>query len=429
MAVYMANNTRSGTRLTDAKLRNLQAGSDALTHATVSGLLIIPSKNTKGVGSWYIRFYNPTNKSQRVKMKIGDYPAMGLSEAEDEAKRLLSYVSIGEDPRKVIEREITQIKQAFNNTFEALLTQYYNRQRDAGVWKNSRYTEQWIREMNNHVIPLVGTMPIADIKAAHIVQVLDSIWHATPDTAAKILDRIQQVFTYSEAMGYCEHNPCPAAKIALGKQRKKPKTERRMPAMPWQDIPQFVSEVLLKGRSGQAKKALLFLILNAARSGAIRNLTFSEIDFNRQIWTMKADSAERKTNVDRFYPLSTQYIELLTQQKNQAINDLIFPASKPNKSGSYALSDMSLTSILRKNAQEFESDISGRIPTAHGFRTAFKGWATYHGYDDKWSEIQLAHDIGNAVQQAYDREQLIEQREEMMQDWSDFVSGCLYTKN
>ena len=144
---------------------------------------------------------------------------------------------------------------------------------------------------------------------------------------------------------------------------------------------------------------------------------------------MKADSAERKTNVDRFYPLSAQSIELLAQQKEHAINDLVFPSSKPNKSGSYVLSDMTLTSILRKNAQEFESDITGRIPTAHGFRTAFKGWATYHGYDDKWSEIQLAHDIGNAVQQAYDREQLIEQREEMMQDWSDFVSGCLYTKN
>ena len=103
-------------------------------------------------------------------------------------------------------------------------------------------------------------------------------------------------------MGYCEHNPCPAAKIALGKQRKKPKGERRMPAMPWQDIPQFVAEVLLKGRTGQAKKALLFLILNAARSGAIRNLTFSEIDFKRQVWTMKADSLERKTNIDRYYP-------------------------------------------------------------------------------------------------------------------------------
>ena len=421
----MANNLRSGTRLSDAKLRNLQPGSDVLTHAAVSGLMISPSKTTKGIGSWYIRFYNPTNKSQRVKMKIGDYPAMGLSEAEDEAKRLLSFVAMSQDPRKVVERENTQVKQVLNNTFEALLNQFYTRQKDAGVWKNSRYTEQWIREMNNHVIPLLGTMPIVDIKAVHIVQILENIWHATPDTAGKILDRIQQVFTYSEALGYCDHNPCPAAKVALGKQRKKPKTERRMPAMPWQDIPQFVSEVLLKGRNGQAKKALLFLILNAARSGAIRNLTFSEIDFNRQIWTMKADSVERKTNVDRFYPLSTQSIELLAQQKEHTINDLVFPSSKPNKSGSYVLSDMTLTSILRKNAQAFESDIAGRIPTAHGFRTAFKGWATANGYDDKWSEIQLAHDVGNAVQQAYDREQLIEHRRSMMQAWSDFIIGIL----
>ena len=165
----------------------------------------------------------------------------------------------------------------------------------------------------------------------------------------------------------------------------------------------------------------LHKIRDSLRSGAIRNLTFSEIDFNRRIWTMKADSAERKTNVDRFYPLSTQSIELLTQQKEYAINDLVFPSSKPNKYGSYVLSDMSLTSILRKNAQEFESDIAGRIPTAHGFRTSFKGWATAQGYDDKWSEIQLAHEVGNAVQQAYDREQLIEQRRKMMQEWADFI--------
>ena len=81
----MANNLRSGTRLSDAKLRNLQPGSDVLTHAAVSGLMISPSKTTKGIGSWYIRFYNPENKSQRVKMKIGVYPGMSLAEAEDEA--------------------------------------------------------------------------------------------------------------------------------------------------------------------------------------------------------------------------------------------------------------------------------------------------------------------------------------------------------
>ena len=417
----MTKNSRSGTRLTDAKLRNLQAGSEVLTHATVSGLIIAPSKVTKGSGSWYIRFYNPTDKSKRVKMKIGEYPGMGLSEAEEEAKRLLSFVSLGRDPRKVIEEESRKIELSINNTFEYLLNQFYERQKKSGVWKNNRYTEQWIREMNNHVVPMIGSIPITDIKSTHIVHALDPIWHTTPDTADKILDRIRQVFIYSEALGYCDHNPCPAAKIALGKQRKKPKSERRMPAMPWQDIPEFVATILRSGREGQAKRALLFLILNAARSGAIRNLTFSEIDFGRKIWTMKADSVERKTSIDRFYPLSSQSIEILLQQKESATDDLVFPSSKMNKSGSYVLSDMTLTSILRKNAQEFESDITGRIPTAHGFRTAFKGWATAHGYDDKWSEIQLAHEVGNAVQQAYDREQLIEQRRGMVQEWANWI--------
>lgn len=70
---------------------------------------------------------------------------------------------------------------------------------------------------------------------------------------------------------------------------------------------------------------------NSLRSGAIRNLTFSEIDFNRRIWTMKADSAERKTNVDRFYPLSTQSIELLTQQKSMPLTTWFFrPQSQIN---------------------------------------------------------------------------------------------------
>ena len=409
----MTKNSRSGTRLTDAKLRNLQAGSEVLTHATVSGLIIAPSKVTKGSGSWYIRFYNPTDKSKRVKMKIGEYPGMGLSEAEEEAKRLLSFVSLGRDPRKVIEEESRKIELSINNTFEYLLNQFYERQKKSGVWKNNRYTEQWIREMNNHVVPMIGSIPITDIKSTHIVHALDPIWHTTPDTADKILDRIRQVFIYSEALGYCDHNPCPAAKIALGKQRKKPKSERRMPAMPWQDIPEFVATILRSGREGQAKRALLFLILNAARSGAIRNLTFSEIDFGRKIWTMKADSVERKTSIDRFYPLSSQSIEILLQQKE----------SKMNKSGNYVLSDMTLTSVLRKNAQQFRSDIADRIPTAHGFRTSFKGWAAAKGYDDKWSEIQLAHEVGNAVQQAYDREQLVDQRRGMMQDWADFVTS------
>ena len=76
---------------------------------------------------------------------------------------------------------------------------------------------------------------------------------------------------------------------------------------------------------------------------------------------------------------------------------------------------------FERNSQAFESDITGRMPTAHRLHTVFRGYATAHGWDDKWPEIQLAHVIGDAVQQAYDREQFIEHRRKMMPTWSDFV--------
>lgn len=57
---------------------------------------------------------------------------------------------------------------------------------------------------------------------------------------------------------------------------------------------------------------------------------------------------------------------------------------------------MTLTALLRDHTADFTADISARTPTTHGFRTAFKGWATVEGYNDKWSELQLAHEIGNA---------------------------------
>ena len=84
------------------------------------------------------------------------------------------------------------------------------------------------------------------------------------------------------------------------------------------------------------------------------------------------------------------------------------------------LSDHSVQNFER-NAQAFDFVITGRMPTAHRLHTVFKGYATAHGWDDKWPEIQLAHVIGDAVQQAYDREQFIEHRRKMMPTWSDFV--------
>ena len=60
----------------------------------------------------------------------------------------------------------------------------------------------------------------------------------------------------------------------------------------------------------------------------------------------------------------------------------------------------------------------------HGFRAAFRMWAADVGHAPfELAEACLAHQVGNAVVQAYQRSQLTERRRPLMQSWGDFVTG------
>ncbi|CNG79471.1 integrase [Yersinia enterocolitica] len=83
------------------------------------------------------------------------------------------------------------------------------------------------------------------------------------------------------------------------------------------------------------------------------------------------------------------------------------------------LSDMVLTSFLRR--VEAPSNTSGRVATAHGFRSSFRDWCSEQGYPRDLAERALAHTVQNKVEAAYHRTDLLEQRRPMMLAWADFV--------
>ena len=79
-------------------------------------------------------------------------------------------------------------------------------------------------------------------------------------------------------------------------------------------------------------------------------------------------------------------------------------------------------SHLSENALSLRAKKDGLGCTPHGFRSSFKGWATADG---RWSwesiELCLAHRVGNSVAQAYFRDNLLEQRRPIMDEWGEFV--------
>ena len=60
--------------------------------------------------------------------------------------------------------------------------------------------------------------------------------------------------------------------------------------------------------------------------------------------------------------------------------------------------------------------------TAHGFRATFKTWsAEATGFPSEVVEMALGHAVGNKVEAAYQRGDMMEKRRSLMNAWSAFI--------
>jgi integrase len=62
--------------------------------------------------------------------------------------------------------------------------------------------------------------------------------------------------------------------------------------------------------------------------------------------------------------------------------------------------------------------------TVHGFRSTFRDWVSERtDYPSEVAEMALAHAIGDKVEAAYRRGDLLARRKPMMEDWAGFLGG------
>jgi hypothetical protein len=67
----------------------------------------------------------------------------------------------------------------------------------------------------------------------------------------------------------------------------------------------------------------------------------------------------------------------------------------------------------------------GQKATTHGFRSTFKDWATEQTeFSDEVSEMALAHSVGDKVEAAYRRGDLLDKRVKLMEAWAAYCAGC-----
>jgi integrase len=253
-------------------------------------------------------------------------------------------------------------------------------------------------------------LPVDLIDGACIRSVLDPVWIEAkkPHVGARLRERLELILEFAKARGLRQgDNP---AKWRGGLEHSYAGIEistQNLAALPFGELPALMQE--LAQLPGIAARALQFLILTASRTGETRFARWSEIDHAERVWLVPGE--RMKGGKEHKVPLSDRALAILAELPRDAEADAVFPG----RSAGGVMNQDAMADTLAK--------LRGRV-TVHGFRSAFKDWANATtSHDNYVVEKALAHAIPNAVEAAYRRNEMVEKRRRLMNDWAAYCTS------
>lgn len=408
-------------------------------------------KDAEGVArSWVLRLATGAMRisssgkpfAERRDFGLGGYPDVSLSEARQRAAELRQQYRAGIDPveQRKAERAERLAQIAKTRTFEEVARECFKVRESE--FRNPKHAAQWIGTLETYAFPTIGRLPVAEISTAHIVELLTPIWTAKHETATRVRQRIGTVIDYAAAADL-RSGPNPAdmkgnLRELLPKSaavRKKAGGKKHFPRVPVDGMAAFMAD--LRRRNSISAKALEFAVLTAARSGEVRGATWGEIDLQGRVWRLSAErmKADRPHKV----ALSDAAVALLEALPRGSADALVFPGNKGRELSDASLGkmlkDMHAASLAAGGAGYTDPDQPGRIATPHGTaRSSFKDWSrrstsrvmadgNRSSFPDEWAELALAHVNSDQTRAAYARDELLEERRELMQAWGEYLAG------
>jgi integrase len=295
-------------------------------------------------------------------------------------------------------------------TFRECAEQYIESHK-AG-WSNEKHAKQWPSSLAKYVYPIIGNMPVAQLTGRSgtqkIKDVLDPIWYGKPPTAMRVRGRIELVLDWAKVHGYRDGDNPAQWKSHLDSIY--PTKEKLAPvehhiAMPYRDMPDFMHK--LRQADGIAARALEFMILTAARSAEVLQARWSEIDREGRTWVIP--KGRMKMRRPHRQPLSDGALAILDALPKGG--DLIFPGERKGR----PLDHKALQRVLER---------IGVDAVPHGFRSSFRDWGAELGnYPNELLELALAHAVGDKVEAAYRRGDMLAKRHALMSEWQAFCDG------
>jgi integrase len=378
--------------LTQVRINNL---SKAGRYGDGNGLYLVVDPS--GAKRWVLR---TVIHGKRRDVGLGGLRLVSLAEARAKTLEYRKLARDGQDPleaRRKARATVPTFAEAAQSTMD---------QHRAG-WKDEKHPSQWMNTLKAYAFPAMGDKRVDRIETSDVLRALSPIWLAKPETARRVRQRIKTVLDWAKAAGYrTGDNPVEGVNRGLPRQNER---RSHFAAIPYGDVPAFVAKLPAVATNQYARLGFEFLILTAARTNEVLKAEWPEVDWAKAVWTIPA--ARMKAGREHRVPLAPRAVAVL--QSAQEISDgsqLVFPG----RSVGEPMSNMVFLMMLRRMGETF---------TAHGFRSAFRDWASEcTNFPREVCEMALAHAIKDKTEAAYRRGDLFEKRRELMAAWDRYAS-------
>lgn len=400
------------TPLTDSQCKNLALPAKGINQLSDGHGLSLQA-DSKGGKYWRLRYYHPHTK-KREEIRLGIYPDVSLKAARVKREELRALLEKGIDPKQhQQEQEIKQRNQALNS-FEAVARKWHaDQQAKPDKW-TPEHAHRLLRSIELHIFPDIGQRPIAEIMPLEVLSLLQRLEAAGKyDTAHKVYDVVNQVFSYAVRLRICVFNPAAELRRELAQVKQQSFHHLSDPA----EIGQLLRDI--DGYTGTPQVRILLKLSPYVftRPAELRMMKWAELDWDNGIWEKSGEGEQKgermKNGLDFLIPLSRQAAALIEQMKPITGHyDYVFWNKSTGQPFSEAAASKALHRLGYKDKQ-----------TMHGFRHIASTALNEQGFNGDWVERQLAHKDPNQTRKTYNKAEYLEQRTAMMQAYADYLDS------
>ena len=389
--------------LSDKLIRCYKAKTNTVTLYDGDGLQLRVSPS--GTKSWYLSYIRPfLNKKNNL--KLGNYPGLSLSAARKATATYRQLLVENIDPQRWIEQQNSQASEEALNTLQMTCEKWFDVKFSA---ISTRHAFNIRRSFEQHVFDRAGHLPLKDLNAQQIIEILKPLEKAGKlETLSRLCQRINELMTWAVNTGLVEFNRLTGIKAAF----VTPKTNNMKTLAP-HELPQLMQRLSSASIQLSTRCLIEWQLHTMVRPGEAVKARWQDINFDKATWTVPAEFMKKRR--PHVVPLTKQTLALLNIMHPISGNkENVFPTVR-HKHGH----NNRETAKMALKRMGFENRL-----VAHGMRALASTILNEEGFYGDLVESALAHEDKNQVRRAYNKADYLKGRTDMMQWWSNHIEAA-----